>query len=435
MPNETPVEKALASLRLRRPSLIDLGLSRMHATLDALGNPHFNLPPVFHVAGTNGKGSTVSYIRSILEASGASVHVYTSPHLVSFNERIVLRGEKIGDDPLIETLERVDRAAGDAPLSFFEAATTAAFLVFSETPADYLVLEVGLGGRLDATNVLERPISTTITPIALDHQEYLGDTLAKIATEKAGIFRQGVPAVVGPQAPEAMAAIESACDEAQARRYFFGSGWDARVEHGRLIFQDEDGLSDLAPPRLLGAHQADNAALAVASVKAAGVKLDDETMSAGLENAFWPARLQRLVDGPIVDRFQTAFPAGVELWLDGGHNPHAARAIATAFSDLEEKASAPLIMIVGIQNNKDSRGYFTAFEGLASKVFAVQSNSPNAATPEDVAAAAKGVGIAAEACASIDDAIAKAASIGGGPMRILIGGSLYLAGEILRRNA
>lgn len=424
-----PVAAALDQVAARRPALIDLGLSRVERTLDRLGSPHRRLPPVVHVAGTNGKGSTCAYLRAILEASGARVHVFTSPHLVNYRERIVLAGVEIADRDFIAAISRVDEAAGADDLTLFETITCAAFLAFAETPADYLVLEVGLGGRLDATNVIEKPLAEAVTPIALDHQNFLGDTLAAIAGEKAGIFRRGAPAVVGPQTPDAMAVFEREAQRLKAPLFAFGSAWTAWTESGRLIYQDEEGLCDLAPPRLPGAHQFMNAGLAVAAIRAAGLPLTDEILSAGVANARWPARLQRLKAGPLVE----ALDPRSELWLDGGHNPHAARALAATLADMEERNSRPLILITGMQDNKDIDGFFAAFSGLASTVFAVQAAHSGARNPDDVAAAAERAGIPAYSCGSLIEAATLAR--GGGPARVLICGSLYLAGDVLRENS
>jgi dihydrofolate synthase/folylpolyglutamate synthase len=424
-----PVAAALEQVAVRRPALIDLGLARVARTLDRLGAPHRRLPPVFHVAGTNGKGSTCAYIRAILEASGATAHVFTSPHLVRYAERVVLAGREIADQDFIAAINRVDEAAGADDLTLFETITCAAFLAYAETPADYLVLEVGLGGRLDATNVIERPLAAAVAPIALDHQNFLGDTLTAIAGEKAGIFRDKAPAVVGPQSAEAMAVFEREAARVRAPLFAFGSAWNAWVENGRLIYQDEQGLSDLAAPRLIGAHQFMNAGLAVAAIRAAGLPFTDEILSAGLQNVRWRARLQRLKSGPLVD----AIDPRSELWLDGGHNPHAARALASALADMEERNSRPLILIAGMQENKDIDGFFAAFSGLASTVFAVKADHAGARPAENVAAAAERAGIPAYPCGSLHEAAMLAR--GGGPARVLICGSLYLAGEVLRDNS
>ncbi|MGD9799301.1 MAG: folylpolyglutamate synthase/dihydrofolate synthase family protein [Parvularculaceae bacterium] len=427
------VEAALERVALRRPALIDLGLGRVFRTLEKLGSPHRRLPPVFHIAGTNGKGSTLAYLKAILEVSGARVHTFISPHLVRYNERIVLAGREISDESFLDVIDRVDKAAGEDDLTFFETITCAALLAFAETPADFLLLEVGLGGRLDATNVLDAPLAAVITPVALDHQGFLGATLAEIAREKAGIFRAGAPAVVGPQSAEAMAVIESHALAEGARLFAYGQHWNAWSENGRLIYQDEDGLSDLDPPRLIGAHQFLNAGLAVAAIKAAALPLADDVISAGFSIARWPARLQRLKTGPFVDFARSA--ADCEIWLDGGHNPHAARALAQAMADLEEKSPKQIVLISGMQENKDSDGFFAAFSGLASSVLAVQANHTGARTAESVAEAAERAGLPAHPCASVQEAMTLALGTGSKPLRILICGSLYLAGEILKDHA
>jgi dihydrofolate synthase/folylpolyglutamate synthase len=423
----------LARLAERRPVLIDLGLDRMRAALARLGDPHLRLPPVLHVAGTNGKGSTCAYLRAMLEAGGYSVHVFTSPHLVRFNERIVLAGAEIEDAALAEILTRCDEAVGPKALTFFEATTCAAFLAFAETPADFLVLEVGLGGRLDATNVIETPRATTITPVGLDHMHFLGDTVEKIAFEKAGILKRGAPAAIGPQVEGAMETIERQAARVGARLHAYRQHWNAWEEQGRLIYQDEDGLSDLDPPRLIGAHQILNAGLAVATLRAAGLSLPDAVLSEGLVRARWPARMQRLKSGPIVD---IALRDGVddpEIWLDGGHNPHAARALAATLADLEEKAPKRLVLISGLQGTKDVEGFFAAFKGLAAEVLTIQANHEGSADASTVAAAAERAGLPARPAASLEDA-ARRAFGQKGPVRLLICGSLYLAGEVLKTH-
>ncbi|MFZ5616595.1 MAG: bifunctional folylpolyglutamate synthase/dihydrofolate synthase [Pseudomonadota bacterium] len=427
------VEAVLERVAKRRPVIIDLGLGRVLKTLDRLGSPHRRLPPTFHVAGTNGKGSTVAYLRAILEASGARVHAFISPHLIRYNERIVLAGSEIGDGAFIDAITRVDEAAGDDDLTFFETIACAGFLAFAETSADYLALEVGLGGRLDATNVLDKPLAAVIAPIALDHQNFLGDTLAAIAREKAGIFRAGAPAVVGPQTAEAMAVCEAHALAERAQLFAHGREWTAWMENGRLIYQDENGLSDLAPPRLAGSHQFENAGLAVAAIKAAGLPFTDEVLSAGLASARWPARLQRLKSGPLLDIL--AGDEETEIWLDGGHNPHAARALARTMADFEEKSGKPLVLIAGMQENKDADGFFAAFSGLAASVFTVQADHMGARTALSVAEAAERAGLPAHPCASLEEAARYARGTGRGPLRVLICGSLYLAGEVLKTHA
>lgn len=429
------IEALLDRVAQRRPRVIDLSLDRVYAALARLGDPHKNLPPVFHVAGTNGKGSTVAYLRSILEAAGKKVHAYTSPHLVRFNERIVLAGAEISDDALADAIERCDLAVGEDKLTYFETTTCAAFLAFAGTPADVLVLEVGLGGRLDATNVLDKPLAAVVTPVDLDHQQFLGETLALVAAEKAGIFRKGAPAVIGSQAPEAMGVLEACARAAGAEPFAFGQHWHCYAEHGRLIYQDDDGLSDLDPPALVGAHQIDNAGLAVAAIRAAGLKITDDVLSKGLAGASWPARMQRLTRGPLVDIARNILGEAPELWLDGGHNPHAGRAIARVMADMEERSPKPLVMIAGMQANKDAVGYFAPFAGLASELYAVAADHEGVASAPEVEAKAREAGLNARVCKSVEEAMRRAV-VGkeNRPPRILIGGSLYLAGEILREN-
>jgi len=430
------VETVLAQIADRRPVIIDLSLDRIRSALSRLGGPQQKLPPVFHVAGTNGKGSTVAYLRAILEAAGKTVHVYTSPHLVRFNERIVIAGQEISDAALIDALQRTDAAMGGDMLTYFETTTCAAFLAFSETPADFAVIEVGLGGRLDATNVMEPPLAAIVTPVDLDHQSFLGDTLGEVAGEKAGIFRRGAPAVIAQQSPEAMAVLQHHAQRAGARIHAWGEQWNSYSEHGRLIYQDESGLCDLYPPRLVGAHQIDNAGTAVAAIRATGLDIPDTALSQGLANVRWPARMQRLTKGPLIDLAREALGGEPELWLDGGHNPHAGRAIARVMADLEASNPKPLIMISGMQANKDAAGYFAPFAGLVRKVFCVAASKDGVLSPDEVAKAGAAAGLKAQACASITDAMKKACvHKENEPPRLLISGSLYLAGEVLRENS
>ena len=432
----TKIEEVLASVAARRPQLIDLSLDRVFAVLDRLGAPHRKLPPVFHVAGTNGKGSTVAFLRAILEAAGKSVHVYTSPHLVRFNERIVVAGNEIEDDALIDALLRTDTAAGADKLTYFETTTCAAFLAFAETPADYSIIEVGLGGRLDATNVFDKPLAAVVTPVDLDHQQFLGDTLAEVAAEKAGIFRANAPAVIGAQSPDAMARLVSIAEATGAQVNAFGQEWQVFAEHGRLIFQDDQGLADLDPPKLPGAHQFENAGLAIAALRAAGLSLPNAVLSAGLVSAHWPARMQRLRTGPLIDAARARFGDGVEVWLDGGHNPHAGKAVAHTLAQMQDANSRPLVMISGMQANKDASGYFENFVGLVRKVYAVAADHEGVAPASEVAGAASAAGLDAVSFETIEGALeAVSADQKNEPPRIFIGGSLYLAGEILRDNA
>lgn len=429
------VEAVLARLADRRPRIIDLSLDRMVTALARLGDPQKQLPPVFHVAGTNGKGSTIAFLRAMLEAAGKSVHVYTSPHLVRFNERIVVARAEISDAALIDLLERCENLVGDTQLTYFEATTCAALLAFAETPADYAIIEVGLGGRLDATNVFDRPLATIATAVDLDHQQFLGETLSEVAAEKAGIFRKGVPAVIAPQSPDAMAVLEKHASEARALVHAFGMQWNAYAEHGRMIYQDDNGLSDLDLPRLAGAHQIENAGTAIAAIKASGLELGDAILSEGIVSARWPARLQRLTRGPLVELARSLLGEAPEIWLDGGHNPHAGRAVARAMADMEERNARPLMMIAGMQANKDAVGFFAPLVGIVSKVFAVAAKQGSVASPQEVEAAARSAGHDTQTCASLEQAMRLACTHKKNEQpRILIGGSLYLAGEILSSN-
>jgi len=428
------IASVLAQIANRRPVIVDLSLDRIHAALSRLGNPQRRMPPVFHVAGTNGKGSTAAFTRAILEAAGHSVHAYTSPHLVRFNERIVVAGKEIEDAALIDALERTDNAMGDDMLTYFETTTCAALLAFAETPADYAVIEVGLGGRLDATNVFDEIAAAIVTPVDLDHQQFLGDRLSGVAAEKAGIFKRGAPAVISPQSPEAMAALQDYAREAGADIFAFGEHWNVWSEHGRLIYQDDNGLCDLKLPRLPGAHQIENAGASVAAVRAVGLKIDDGLISKGLEAAQWPARLQRLTTGPLIDLARKRLGEEPEIWLDGGHNPHAGRAVARAMADMEARHSKPLFMISGKQANKDAAGYFSPFNGLAKKVYCVAADHDGVMGPAEVSKAATAAGLKSESFESVEAAFNQACTDSNEPPRLLISGSLYLAREILRNN-
>lgn len=433
----TPVDAILARLLALHPKRIDLSLERIERLLARLGHPERRLPPVIHVAGTNGKGSTAAFLRAILEAAGLAVHVYTSPHLVRFNERFRLArrggGTLVGDAELAAAFEECERANGGDPITVFEITTAAGFVLFARHPADALILEVGLGGRLDATNVIARPLACIITPVSLDHADYLGDTLGQIAFEKAGILKPDVPGIVATQTYEAMAAIERQAARVRAPLLIAGEDWHVTEEHGRLLYQDEQGLIDLPAPRLFGRHQFANAGTAIAALRAARRwRLSAETLEAGILAADWPARMQRLASG----RLTGLAPAGSELWLDGGHNPDAGRSIAAALADLEERASKPLVLIVGMLATKDHAGFLRNFSGLARRLVAVPIRGQDKAlAPEEIAAAAEAASVPADVAASVDDALA---AIGRwdleSPPRILITGSLYLAGEVLAAN-
>jgi dihydrofolate synthase / folylpolyglutamate synthase len=406
------------------PKIIDLTLDRVWRLLAALDHPERKMPPVIHIAGTNGKGSTQAIIRAGLEGGGKTVHAYTSPHLARFHERIRLAGELISEARLSEMLDECYEANGGESITYFEITTVAGLLAFARTPADYTLLEVGLGGRLDATNVIDAPLLSVITPISIDHEQFLGDTLTKIATEKAGVIKRGVPVIVGPQPDEVMEVIEATAARLGAPILACGQHWHVSEERGRLVFQDETGLLDLPMPALIGAHQVQNAGAALMALSHLG--FDEAACIAAMENASWPARLQHLSQGPLVDLAQ-----GAELWLDGGHNAAAGHALAEALSRLPKR---PLHLICGMLNTKDVSGYLTPLAAVSESLHAV-SIPGEAATlsGEETAGAAAGVGMTAATAASAADAV-KTIREEHPEARILICGSLYLAGHILREN-
>lgn len=426
-------------LSARWPKGFDLTLGRIERLLAALGNPERRVPPVFHVAGTNGKGSTVAFLRAMLEAAGYRVHTDTSPHLVTFNERFRLAEgpgvSRIVDDArLTDALARVEKANGDEPITLFELLTAAGFLLFAEVPADILLLEVGLGGRFDSTNVIDAPLVSVVTAISLDHQTFLGDTVEKIAFEKAGIFKRGRPAVVQPPSDPVRAVFEDVARRVGAGPLLIGGqDWTAYEERGRLVFQDEDGLLDLPRPRLPGRHQIQNAGGAVAALRASGLDVPVAAIERGLETVDWPARLQRLGHGRLVD----AAPKGAEIWLDGGHNPGAGEVVASAMADLEDKVERPLFLIAGMLNTKDPTGFFAPFQGLVRHVFTVPiPHSDASRDPAALAEAARAAGLSAEPIETPLAALRLLAErwTPERAPRILICGSLYLAGAVLDDN-
>ncbi len=432
-----PLDELIARLSLLHPRSIDLGLERMHGLLDRLDHPERRLPPIIHVAGTNGKGSTIAYLRAILEAAGLSVHVYTSPYLVRLNECFRLGrpggGALVGDAELRAALEHCERANAGAPITIFEIKTAAGFCLFAQHPADVLLLEVGLGGRLDATNVIDAPLATVIAPVSMDHTDYLGDTLTMIAGEKAGILKRGVPAISAEQLPEAAAVIEREARRMHAPLHMAGREWHVNVERGRLVYQDDRGLMDLAAPKLFGRHQFDNAGLAIATLRAQDrFKINSAAFEAGVVNAEWPARMQRLASGALVEQA----PEGSELWLDGGHNAEGGRVAAAALGDLEERVSRPLVVIAGMMANKDAGAFLANFAGLTRHIIAVQIPDHEGAMPPDrLADAARQLGMRVENAGSVEAALGSLTRLAYEvPPRILITGSLYLAGHVLAAN-
>jgi dihydrofolate synthase/folylpolyglutamate synthase len=438
-PSQTPAPLDAIQARLMQlhDRKIDLTLDRMKRLLALLDHPQLRMGPVIHVAGTNGKGSTVAYLRAMLEAAGLKVHTYTSPHLVRINERFRLGkvggGVIVGDDELIAALEHCERLNGDAPITVFEMETAAAFHLFAADPADVVLLEVGLGGRGDATNVVDRPLACVITPVALDHMEMLGDTLAKIAGEKAGIIKPGVPVVSAHQAPEAELVIEQQAKRLRAPLHAGGQHWSAAIERGRLVYQDERGLLDLPPPRLFGRHQFDNAGLAVATLRTIdALAVPVKAIEQGLAKAEWPARMQRLSSGALVN----CAPPQSEIWLDGGHNPDCGRVVAAALGDLEERLSRQLVVIVGMLANKDAAGLLANFAGMTRHMIAVPvPGHDKAYAPAALAEVARPLGMRVDTAGSVEAALKSLAQLAyETPPRILITGSLYLAGEVLRTN-
>ena len=422
--SDSDVDLILTRMTGLHPKSIDLSLGRMHRLLEILGHPERNLPPVIHVAGTNGKGSVQAMMRAGLEGAGCTVHAYTSPHLARFAERIRVAGTIIADAPLLALLAEVEAANGGAPITFFEITTAAAFLAFSRSPADYTLLEVGLGGRLDATNVVDQPRLTIITPISIDHTQYLGETLPEIAGEKAGILKSRVPCIVSAQDPVAMAVIEARAARLSAPLSIAGQDWSVAREGDALVFRDDHGLLDLSLPNLAGPHQIDNAGAAIAGLRALGFQAD--AARAAVTRADWPARMQRLHRGPLVE----AAP-GCEIWLDGGHNPAGGAAVAAS---LAEMAPQPTHLIAGMLNTKDVVGYMQTLAGVADSLTGVSIPGEAATLPaETTAAAARTVGIPATTAPDTLSAVRSLAAAHPGA-RLLICGSLYLAGRVLREN-
>jgi dihydrofolate synthase/folylpolyglutamate synthase len=428
-PLDTSSDIVLERLSKLHPKLIDLSLDRVERLLAALDHPERRLPPVVHVAGTNGKGSVIAYLRAILEAAGWRVHVYISPHLVRFHERIRLAGELIEEAQLLALLEECERANGAAPITFFEVTTCAAFLAFSRTPADILLLEVGLGGEYDATNVIDRPLVTVLTPISFDHMQHLGNTLTAIAGVKAGIMKRGAPAVVGPQLPEPLGVFERRAAELGCPLSRHGREWHARRESEQMIFRDSAGDRRLPLPALAGAHQIDNAATALACLPhLSGQQVDDTAIRRGLREVEWPARLQRLTRGTLA----SLLPPGWELWLDGCHNADGGR-VAAAWA--AEQPAMPLHLIFASLSTHDPRGILQPFVGLASDAHTVAvPGEHKTLSADETAAAAQDVGLAATPSVSVREALSDIVARGSAAGRILICGSLYLAGTVLVEN-
>jgi dihydrofolate synthase/folylpolyglutamate synthase len=420
-------ELILARLHGLHPKVIDLSLERIERLLARLGNPERRLAPVAHIAGTNGKGSTLAMLDAMLQAAGRRVQRYVSPHLVRFNERILFDGRPIAEAELADVLDECERVNDGAPITFFEITTAAAFLAFARHPADVVLLETGLGGRLDATNVIVRSRLTALSPIALDHQGFLGERLEQIAFEKAGILKPGVPCIVGPQPPEALAVIEERAVAIGAPLRVHGRVWGARQEGERLIVNIGDAAYDLPLPTLAGRHQIDNAGLAVACALALGdLTPGPAALAHGLRTVDWPGRLQRLRRGPLVE----LLPPAWELWLDGGHNPAAGAALAASLDPADPRA---LHLVVGMLSTKDEAGFLRPLAPFARSVRTVPvPGEPASRDPVEAAAEAMRLGIPATPARDLPEALRAIAAAEPGPARVLICGSLYLAGHILR---
>lgn len=432
-------DREIERLMALHPKGFDLSLDRISRLLERLGNPQGRLPPVIHIAGTNGKGSCAAFARALLEAAGLTVHVHTSPHLVHWHERYRLAapggGKLVEDRVFAEAIARVAKANNGEKITVFEVLTAVTFILFSEHPADAAIIEVGLGGRFDATNVIREPAVSVIMPVSLDHEAYLGDRVELIAAEKAGIMKPGSPVVIGAQESEtALEVLTETAERLGCPLTVYSQDFLAYGENGRMVYQDEDGLMDLTPPRLPGRHQFTNAAAAIAAVKAAGFDLTERAVEKAMTTVSWPGRMQRLSQGRLVDMA----PAGSEIWLDGGHNPGAGIVVAEALAEQEEKSPRPLFMICGMINTKDQTGYFSAFKGLARHVYTVPVSTSDAGVPNDeLAIRAVEAGLSAEPVSSVGEALMLLAETWHEPEkppRILISGSLYLAGAVLAEN-
>ncbi len=434
VPASPRLEAALERMRQLHPVVIDLSLGRIERLLVRLDHPERRLPPTVHVAGTNGKGSTVAFLRAFAEAAGYRVHVYTSPHLVRFNERIRLAGDLIGDDDLADILEEVERANAGDPITFFEVTTAAAFLAFSRVPADLLILEVGLGGRLDATNVIDAPVVSLLTRISLDHTQFLGPTLADIAGEKAGIVKAGRPAVAGRQAdPLVEQVFADRAAALGAPLSLHGSDWSVAATDTGFRFQDATRHLDLPPPGLMGVHQVDNAGLAIAATAYLPFSIGEDAIRRGLAGVEWPARLQRLTRGPLAD----LLPPGWDLFLDGGHNDSAGEVLARQLAAWGADGR-PLDLVFGMLGSKRPLDFLKPLAPYVRRLRAVAiPGEPNSVTAEDAATFAREAGMAAGSAVDVAGAVVELAALGReeAPARLLICGSLYLAGTVLAANS
>ncbi|GAB5039336.1 bifunctional folylpolyglutamate synthase/dihydrofolate synthase [Bartonella henselae] len=429
------VQRIIDDLLKNYPKKFDLSLERILRLLKSLDNPHLKLAPVIHIAGTNGKGSASAICRALLENAGYRVHVYSSPHLVNWNERCRIGqregGKLVTEEQLAETIQQVVKANGQKLITVFEIFTAAAFILFSTHPADVVILEVGLGGRFDATNVIKKPAVSLIMPIDYDHETFLGNTIAQIAFQKGGIIKSGVPVVISKQDhDETLSTLITLTDKNKAPYFLFDQDYQSYTEHGRMVFQNNQGLMDLPLPNLIGAHQIANTGASLEAIYQAGFQLSEKTISHALQNIYWPARMQHLTHGNLVDQMSP----GIDLWLDGGHNPAAAKIVAAELTKWKQKSNRPIIMIVGMLNTKDAVGYFRPLTNLVDTVYTIPLINNNAGIcPTILAEAARKVGLPANPQAHFQEALQRI-NAEHKEVIVLIGGSLYLAGDILRDN-
>lgn len=429
------VDGLINDLLTRYPKGFDLSLVRIIRLLESLGNPHLKLPPVIHIAGTNGKGSAAANCRALLESAGYCVHVHTSPHLVHWNERFRLGakggGHFVDDNTLSRAIIDVTSANNHQPITVFEILTAVAFLLFAEHPADAVILEVGLGGRFDATNVISKPAVSLIMPIALDHIAMLGDTVEKIAFEKGGIIKNGAPLVIGKQDfEEANNVLIKLAQQKHAPFSIFGQDYQGYKDHGRMVFQNETGLIDLPLPNLKGDHQIANSAAAIEAVLHAGFRLSNADIANAMQTLSWPARMQRITRGALIDYL----PKTMSVFLDGGHNPAGAQVISNELLHWKKKGVTSVVMIAGMINTKDATGYFEKFKGLVEKVYTVPVLSSDSGVPPEVLCeAARSAGLEVQAMKSVGETLRFIAATDP-TTTVLISGSLYLAGDFLKQN-
>ncbi|GAA4658464.1 folylpolyglutamate synthase/dihydrofolate synthase family protein [Bartonella pachyuromydis] len=429
------VQRMIDELLKHYPKKFDLSLERILRLLEYLGNPHLKLAPVIHIAGTNGKGSACAICRALLENAGYRVHVYSSPHLVNWNERFRIGqkggGQLVTESQLAEAIREIIKVYHKNPITIFEILTAAAFMLFRTNPADVVILEVGLGGRFDATNVINKPAVSLIMPIDYDHETFLGNTIAQIAFQKGGIIKPSVPVVIGKQDyNETLSVLTTLADKNKAPYSLFAQDYQSYTEHERMVFQNNQGLMDLPLPNLVGNHQIANAGAALEAVYQAGFQISEQAISCALRNIYWPARMQHLTHGYLVDQLSPH----IDLWLDGGHNPAAGKAVAAELNKWKKKTNRPFIMIAGMLNSKDAVGYFRQLVNLVDKVYTIPlTDSTAGICPKMLAESARKAGLFSTPQAHLKDALEKIKTEHQDAI-VLIGGSLYLAGEILRDN-